>query len=92
MSQICEVHDKEMKQNSKGWYCATPTKRTPDGKTVLEWCTWKPSKEATPERQELEGRVLASMNLKLDKIMETLEFLKVNAGLPPAYQTIDKPR
>lgn len=59
-----------MKQNSRGYFCSTPVRKSPDGKTVLEWCTWKPSKTATPERQQLEGQVLASINLKIDKVLE----------------------
>ena len=72
---ICEVHDKEMKQNSRGWFCSTPVRKSPDGKTVLEWCTWKPSQQPrTPsqvnQREELTGQVLASINLKIDKVLE----------------------
>ena len=42
------------------------------------------------QREELTGKVLASMNAKLDKILERLdgmaEFLKKNTGVPPVYQ------
>ena len=72
---ICPTHEKEMRQNSKGYFCPTPTKKSPDGKTVLEWCQYKPPRESTPERQELEGKVLASINNKMDKLIEMVSRL-----------------
>jgi len=39
----CAVHNKPMKQNRGGyWYSPTPVAKSADGKTVLEWCPWKP--------------------------------------------------
>lgn len=67
---ICEIHKKDMKQNARGWYCSTPIEKSADGKVVLKWCDWKPAKVASPERQQLEGQVLASIVSKLDKLQE----------------------
>lgn len=39
---ICGIHNKEMKQNKKGWYCSTPIEKNPDG-TVAKWCDFKPT-------------------------------------------------
>ena len=72
---ICPEHQKEMRQNSKGYFCPTPIKKSPDGKTVLEWCKWKPEKSATPEREQLEGKVLMAINTKLDKLIEMVSRL-----------------
>ena len=76
MEILCEVHQKPMKQNSRGVYCSTPVRKTPDGKNVLEWCTWKPAQSSTPERQQLEAKVLANMNNKLDQVLADLAQIK----------------
>ena len=71
---FCEIHpNKEMKQNKRGWYCSTPIKRSEDGTQVLEWCQYKPAKVASPERQQLEGKVLTLLDNKMDKIITMLE-------------------
>ena len=62
-----------MKQNSKGYYCSTPMTKSPDGKTVLTWCTWKPAPDGgngRPERQQLEANVLTIIDKKLNQILE----------------------
>ena len=65
----CEVHQKkEMRQNKKGWYCPTPVRKSPDGKEVLEWCTWKP---ATQETEGLQSKALAQMQAQLTRIENT---------------------
>jgi hypothetical protein len=37
---MCPIHQKEMRQNSRGWYCPT---RVGEG-----WCSYKPGKQAAP--------------------------------------------
>lgn len=39
----CEIHNKPMKQNRKGWYCSTPIEKDANG-NVTRWCEYKPAK------------------------------------------------
>lgn len=64
-----------MKQNSKGWYCSTPVRKSPDGKTVLDWCDYKPGNPpkgsgspSTPNGAQ--SLALVELSRKADKILE----------------------
>lgn len=73
----CEIHKKEMRQGNKGYYCPTPVEKSPDGKTVLKWCQWKP---ATTETEPLQNKTLDMIhalvldtNTKVTKIVNYLD-------------------
>jgi len=53
---ICEIHNKEMRQNSKGYFCSTPIEKSPDGKTVIKWCTYKPEMGSTATNPAIEAK------------------------------------
>lgn len=53
-NMICGIHNKEMKQNARGWYCATPIEKSANGKTVLKWCDFKPAEEAAVGQKRVE--------------------------------------
>lgn len=38
----CPIHNKPLKMGKYGLYCNQPLVKSPDGKTVLEWCKYKP--------------------------------------------------
>lgn len=40
MTPVCPTHNKEMRQNSRGWYCATVTGFRSDG--TKEYCKFQP--------------------------------------------------
>src|SRR5688572_3932433 len=43
---VCALHKKPMRYNARyGWSCPTPLKKSQDGKTVIEWCCWKPGED-----------------------------------------------
>ena len=58
-----------MRQNAKGWYCATPKEKL--GDKVISWCDWKPTdlaqtppaspSEAPKDSYERENAPLPSM-------------------------------
>ena len=70
-----------MRTNARGTYCPTPVRKDENG-NVLEWCQFGKTESGTqvvPQREELIGKVLANMSVKLDRILEILEKNNLNA-------------
>lgn len=54
MTPTCPTHQKPMKRGKGGsYFCATPISKSPDGSTVLEWCSYKPGEVTTPQNQPI---------------------------------------
>ena len=78
----CPIHGTPMRDGTYGPYCATPTRKSPDGTKVLEWCqagknnqTVQSGQEVKPTRDEMLGKAVANMNNKLDILTDLVKEL-----------------
>lgn len=58
---ICPIHNKPLKVGQFGLFCPTPIERSPDGKVVTKWCSYKPGQpelvsETIQPKTSLEGK------------------------------------
>ena len=77
---ICAEHQKEMRQNSRGWYCPT--------KVGNGWCQYGQSREVRPP-EPTTGELVLDEVRQLRKVADAI-LKAVNGTQPKLYHTDDE--